>query len=102
MGGTPMIPGGVTEQVKLAGGERLEKRLDALLGGERTDVAIYALTSALVRLMIFASEDEAEALAFVDVIAADIKNGVRLNDTQIREQVALLTARLAPLSERRQ
>lgn len=76
----PMIPGGETARIAANGGEDLYQKLQLQLAGNPIERVAYALPRCLASLVLLVGKPTLEeAEAFVDIMAEDIKNEVRLN-----------------------
>ncbi len=87
--GRELIPGGVTERVRDAGGESLRLALATALAGHPLDQALYALIGALGGAVLLAAETQSEAEELLQTAADDALNVVRLNWGQRAQLVAM-------------
>jgi hypothetical protein len=74
-----MTPGGLTEGVANSGGHELFRKLAELLEGNPPDSAVFALTQAMIGIVVNAADTRDEADLMVDAFAADLENGLELN-----------------------
>lgn len=75
----PIIPGGPTDRIARAGGEKLFVDLQMFLAGHPTDQVGYALIASLGALCLGAFEDLGDVDQFLKKAVDDAKNEVLLN-----------------------
>ena len=83
----PLIGQLLPPKIEIKTADEMAQEMQAVAAGQRIDLAMQAAIATMIFLTIVANTNKKGAEAFVDLIAEQIKEGVRSNWQQVVERL---------------